>query len=456
MKLNKFFNDIIQTSKYRIPHLYRLLILLPFLFFNLQNVNAQLNIETEVYALTKSVHVFHSNPCINSENIKNLEFNEEMKVNVIGFEKCKKTSFFRIILNDIPYYIHTNDLKFNYLEEDLVRMLKKANELELKTFSQINNKENIKFYKLREEEKRIELERKNEEERKKVEAEEYERKKVEFQNNQFFSAKKDSLKTIENELLLTEFVKLSSEQDKAIIKLRNEIISKGGVFISQFDVDQGEYDETSVTLGVINLSKKRVKYVSFVLQAINPVSDPIGSLKTVRGVGFIETDDIGVFEFENIWYESTLESVKIIKMKIEFEDGTVKTITKVNEIILSNSDIALSVIQYHKSETYQYGSLLLIENTSFDGILSHEIIFVPIFDKTDKYFKTIKLIDYKLWIENIEKILEAKRNNEVVKTDFFETTNYSTMIYLLFDYEKTLLSTNTLEELLIKLKTLMK
>jgi hypothetical protein len=59
-----------------------------------------------------------------------------------------------------------------------------------------------------------------------------------------------------------------------------------------------------------------------------------------------------------------------------------------------------------------------------------------------------------LLITEIEDIISAKKSGLNKNTGFFETTDYCTMIYLNFDKEKTLITEENLNLLLIKLKTL--
>lgn len=85
-----------------------------------------------------------------------------------------------------------------------------------------------------------------------------------------------------------------------------------------------------------NNSEKTIKYITFECVPYNAVDDivfsEIGYRSTFRGrvTGPIDYGDGGGNVWENAWYNSTIEYVKLVGIDIEYMDGT--------EINLSESD----------------------------------------------------------------------------------------------------------------------
>jgi len=94
-----------------------------------------------------------------------------------------------------------------------------------------------------------------------------------------------------------------------------------------------EYSKfVDVDITVINPYKKKIKYIWFTLIAFNPVGDPVRhgingkSEITVQGVGPIEYAAKGTYNFEDVFYSSVIETMRVKQIKIQFFDGTYKII----------------------------------------------------------------------------------------------------------------------------------
>ncbi|WP_396175547.1 hypothetical protein [Flavobacterium sp.] len=98
--------------------------------------------------------------------------------------------------------------------------------------------------------------------------------------------------------------------------------------------NKSEYltDIYDIRITAFNPFRKKIKYIEFTFQAFNPVGDPAidfrykTHLRTVRGVGPIEPLNFGIYEFESVYFTSTLEKIKLKSVKAIFFDGSISVI----------------------------------------------------------------------------------------------------------------------------------
>ncbi len=117
--------------------------------------------------------------------------------------------------------------------------------------------------------------------------------------------------------------------------------SKGLAIIDWSFYDESEYiDGTGVRISVLNPTKKKVKYIWFTFIGYNAVDDAIierskGTSKiTVKGIGPINPNESGSYEYDYVWRTDLVEKVKIFQIKVQYMDGTFKTILNPKEIII--------------------------------------------------------------------------------------------------------------------------
>jgi len=103
-------------------------------------------------------------------------------------------------------------------------------------------------------------------------------------------------------------------------------IKRNQLSITSFDVTGDDYS-IGFNISLTNFNTKTIKYAFITVTATNPVDDKVGS-KTVKAVGPIKQNDIGSYEFENIIYSRTAKYLSIDLIKIQYMDGTLKTIPK--------------------------------------------------------------------------------------------------------------------------------
>jgi len=93
----------------------------------------------------------------------------------------------------------------------------------------------------------------------------------------------------------------------------------------------GEYTITGAKFSIFNTSKKTIKYITFNFHGKNPVDDKVlyraGVYNVSRkGIGPIESYEIGSWSFDNIWLTDTVDYLVLTSMVIIYMDGTSKTI----------------------------------------------------------------------------------------------------------------------------------
>lgn len=136
--------------------------------------------------------------------------------------------------------------------------------------------------------------------------------------------KLDKLKKIDN------FLKYSAQQ---------------GLIVKKWKIiDESEYtDGTSIEIEFINPTKKTIKYIWTTFVGYNAVEDPvIDKIKgvkniIVKSIGPIKPDESGLYTFEYVWYTDIVETAKITNIKIQYMDGTFKTITAPDKVIMTDS-----------------------------------------------------------------------------------------------------------------------
>lgn len=110
--------------------------------------------------------------------------------------------------------------------------------------------------------------------------------------------------------------------------------------------DESEYTEgTGYSIRFYNPTKKTIKYIWITVAGFNPVDDividPITrrSAKKFTCVGPIEGNETGTYEFNYAWHTDLVESTKIITLKIQYADGSIKNIAKPSLLYLDDETI---------------------------------------------------------------------------------------------------------------------
>lgn len=153
-----------------------------------------------------------------------------------------------------------------------------------------------------------------------------------------------SLDSIQQDALLESLLSILKGKTDAIKKELQEkvkpYLAKGklnGMLIGKSNVfDVSEYTEgTGYEVSFANTSKKTIKYIWFSVKGINAVDDVV-SIKTVKGIGPIKTDEVASYSFDYMWLTDIVERSRLTTIKIQYMDGTIKQIVKPNDLIIDD------------------------------------------------------------------------------------------------------------------------
>jgi hypothetical protein len=165
----------------------------------------------------------------------------------------------------------------------------------------------------------------------------------------------EELNSYEKERLAIEEEKRKIDQEKEIenekkLKLKGQIIvnnlSKQGIAILDYEAfDNSEYtDGTGFRIKFFNPTKKTIKYINISFIGINPVNDKVSNkygnsyINNVRCVGPIKQYDEAEFEWDYVWFTDIVETIKLVSIKVQYMDGTIKTITDFKNIIVKEDE----------------------------------------------------------------------------------------------------------------------
>lgn len=138
--------------------------------------------------------------------------------------------------------------------------------------------------------------------------------------------------------------KLFDLEIKDALKFLDFCKTKGLTIIDWFIYDESEYTEgTSIKIKVYNPTQKIIKYLWFTFVGINAVDDKVtdrtrGKNITMKGIGPINPEENGTYDYKYVWFTDIVESAKIISIKIQYMDGSIKVITNPKEITLSKEN----------------------------------------------------------------------------------------------------------------------
>lgn len=105
-----------------------------------------------------------------------------------------------------------------------------------------------------------------------------------------------------------------------------KVIEKNNLAINSYEVNGEDYS-IGFEISVTNFNVKTIKYIYITVTAKNPVKDKVGT-RTVTAIGPIEYFQSGSYEFENVFFSNTAQYLNIDQIKIQYMDGSKKTIPK--------------------------------------------------------------------------------------------------------------------------------
>lgn len=133
-------------------------------------------------------------------------------------------------------------------------------------------------------------------------------------------------------------INVYKEEYKLAEENYNQIKKSGIVLIKCIPIDESEYTNgTGLEIEFINSSQKTIKYIWFTIAGYNKVNDLI-SKRTVQGVGPLESNNTSKLRFEYVWLTDLIDNIKIIEVKVQYMDSSIKILSKPNTLKLSNYD----------------------------------------------------------------------------------------------------------------------
>lgn len=136
--------------------------------------------------------------------------------------------------------------------------------------------------------------------------------------------------------------KASIQYKKRIQATLDKIIAtrtKVGLHITDWNWGyESEYSSAfDFSISFRNYSKKTVKYIWFYITAYDAVGGRLSSFgKTIvelKGIGPVIYLDGGTYDFERVFYSKVVDKVKIIKVRIQYMDGSFKDFTNIASIM---------------------------------------------------------------------------------------------------------------------------
>ena len=123
-------------------------------------------------------------------------------------------------------------------------------------------------------------------------------------------------------------------QDTKELLKEFDSFKKYGLSIVEWKVyDESEYtDGTGIRFCFYNPTNSMIKYITITFTGYNAVDDPVGRAVTRKCVGPIDPDTSAEYQFEYAWFTDIVEYAKIRSIKVDYKNGTSKTITNIGAI----------------------------------------------------------------------------------------------------------------------------
>lgn len=123
-------------------------------------------------------------------------------------------------------------------------------------------------------------------------------------------------------------------QDTKVLLKEFDTFKKYGLSIVNWKVyDESEYtDGTGIRFTFYNPTNSMIKYITITFTGYNAVDDPVGRAVTKKCIGPINPDASASYKFEYTWFTDIVEYAKIRSIKVDYKNGTSKTITNIGAI----------------------------------------------------------------------------------------------------------------------------
>lgn len=153
---------------------------------------------------------------------------------------------------------------------------------------------------------------------------------------------------------------------------------KYGLGFVKYNATSG-YSSTGASFKIFNPSKKTIKYIWFTVAGENAVEDLVklssGSYyTTLKGIGPIESNGFGSWEFEHVWFTDIIEYLRISNIKIQYMDESVRTV-KYNENMYIGEKALERVNEISDREEKLEKEKTLVQKNSSVTVIDHNNIY---------------------------------------------------------------------------------
>lgn len=417
---------------------YILTILIFLIFNSAYSQETKFNTNTSVFIDGLSEITVCDSVCGIHKIIKNKDQDRIYLLSIFncnGGKKLKGELVLELQKDGIIFYSPFETLineKFNHDYNSILEAFREFNELEKIEFRNLEIKKNQNYYaekreilELEEKKQELILSQKREEELRIIEDAKNE---VIIKNKS--KAQNDSILASESHIRLLR----EKDEDDNINKLISSIINKGieggGILLKKFNVIDEGYGRIGINVEVFNCSKKRIKYITFSVKAFNPVDDQVGEIEPLKGVGYIESNNVGEWNFDAVWYSDVISSAKITSIKLVYEDGSVKNISNIEAINIEQEPVTSEEL----SDYALLKELSLIKKTIIGSV---QIVYI----KEDKFLTFYDLYSGEKFSIQVDDLIsidlgliinDLKSGSKISQRGIFETNEFSNNIYIKF------------------------
>jgi len=440
---------------------YNIFIFAIFLMLSFKNIYSQVITEnSELKKDISQLKYYSNNPC---ENLNELSSNVINKLaHFVRFESCHedktklKGIVYGVFIIDDTLYIVSLETADQFLFSDgtFLDHYKRLDKTQRLLLEKHNLQLNLDYYKeLRERKRKVEEEKRIIEiEKKRIEEEQIAKIKSQELSIAIQKATTDSLTNENLKPKIVRFIEFLKKEEVQIEAKIKKGIDNGGVLVTQFSFSISDYGVVDLTLGIKNVGKKRIKYATFNLQPKNSVGDLEEYAKSFKGIGYIEPNEEGVWEFESAWFSDVIQTLELKNITLLYEDGSTKYISKIGEIRVDEDELLESIKDRQKKIFYQFTSVALIE---YKDTLN-KIVGLCIYSVSNEELKT-EIFPEEVAISiisDLDQIISNRKNGIISKVGSFEVLSHSSMVYFYLKDGYCLLSLNDAENLLKKMREL--
>nr|WP_315026002.1 hypothetical protein [uncultured Chryseobacterium sp.] len=126
---------------------------------------------------------------------------------------------------------------------------------------------------------------------------------------------------------------------------------KHGIGLINYNSTDDGY-ATGANFFIFNPSTKTIKYIWFTVAGSNPVGDlvktNVGYYKTLKAIGPIESKSVGKWTFDYVWMTDIVKEIKISTIKIQYMDGTYRTVKYSDQMYIGYSAYENLIIALNK------------------------------------------------------------------------------------------------------------